>query len=119
MSEALIIDQTIMSEARAMMKAKFPTMVQYFLEDAATYIADIRAGIDEKSVEKIISPAHTMKSSSRQMGAMRLSDIAKDIEHLARDQLASGGDIMLFVSMLAALEHAMLETKTAFEAMET
>ena len=41
------------------MKAKFPTMVQYFLEDAETYISTIREGVMAANVEKIVSPAHT------------------------------------------------------------
>ncbi len=110
-----ILDQTIVEEARAMMKTKFPTMVQYFFEDAEMYLAGVREGIAEKNIEKIVSPAHTLKSSSRQMGALRLSDIAKETEHLARDQVNSGGDIQVFVSLLAQLEQTLAETKAAFK----
>lgn len=111
-----ILDMTAINEAKSTMKAKFPTMVQYFLEDAETYIGTIREGISLASAEKIVSPAHTLKSSSRQMGAQRMSDIAKDMEALAREQSGSGkNDMPPFAEMLVKLEAAFAETKTAYQ----
>jgi len=111
-----ILDMTAIAEAKAMMKAKFPTMVQYFLEDSESYIASIREGIAAVSAEKIVSPAHTLKSSARQMGAMRVSEIAKDMEALAREQSSAGNnDMQAFAAMLPKLETAFAETKEAFK----
>ncbi len=116
MTDAAILDMTAIAEAKATMKAKFPTMVQYFLEDAETYIGNVREGISLVSAEKIVSPAHTLKSSSRQMGAMRMSDIAKEMEALAREQSSSGkNDMPPFTEMLVKLEKAFAETREAFK----
>lgn len=111
-----ILDMTAVNEAKDTMKAKFPTMVQYFMEDAEAYIRSIREGISLASAEKIISPAHTLKSSSRQMGAMRMSTIAKAMEALAREQCNTGKiDMEPLAEMLVKLEAAFVQTKDAYK----
>lgn len=110
-----IIDQTILAEAKETMKAKFPTIVAYFLEDSEVYIDNIKEGISAVNIEKIVSPAHTLKSSARQMGAILVSEIAKEIEHLAREQIGNGAnDVQVFGELLPKLEAAFAETKDAF-----
>lgn len=75
----------IVEESKATMKAKFSTMVQYFMEDAVIYMNEIKAGLVEKDAKKIKSPAHTIKSSSKLFGADRISESAMQIEQLAAD----------------------------------
>lgn len=114
MIEAPILDMAAVAEAKAMMKAKFPTMVQYYLEDAETYIGAIRDGIASASAANITLPAHTLKSSSRQMGAMRVSDIARTMETLARDLSdAAQADMRDFTELFVRLEAAFAATRTA------
>ena len=72
-------------ESQATMKDKFPTMVQYFIEDTTTYINNIQEGLAEKSASKVKSPAHTIKSSAKLFGASKISELAEKIEHLACD----------------------------------
>lgn len=116
MNNAVILDADIFNEAKSVMKTKFPTMVQYFLEDSETYILSIREGVLSESSEKIVSPAHTLKSSSKQLGAMRVSEIAKAMEALAREQLDAGkNDVTHFVELLAQLDAAFAETKEVFQ----
>ncbi|MEQ1704610.1 MAG: Hpt domain-containing protein [Rickettsiales bacterium] len=111
-----LLDMIAIAEVKAMMKAKFPTMVEYFLEDSESYITSIREGIAASNAEKIVSPAHTLKSSAQQMGAIRVSEIAKEMEVLAREQSSSGNnDMQAFAAMLSKLETAFAETKEAFK----
>ena len=112
MSEQNILDLTILAEAKETMKAKFATMVTYFLEDAENYISSIGDGIAANQVEKIVSPAHTLKSSSHQMGAIKMSETAKEMEHIAREQSSAGkNDMQPFVEMLPKLKAVFIETK--------
>lgn len=113
MSECELFDLDALAEAKETMKAKFPTMIQYFLEDSESYIAAVKASIEANNVEGIIAPSHTLKSSSRQIGAQRLSNIAKNIESLSREQASLGkGDVDLFRPLLKELEIAFAETKS-------
>lgn len=109
-----VLDVDAVQEAKAIMKAKFPIMVQYFIEDSETYIANIREGVAQSSVEKIVSPAHTLKSSARQIGAVYMSDLAKEIETIARAQCEVGqGNMAPFIEKLSQLEASFLEVQKA------
>ena len=115
-----ILDLAAVNVAKEMMKEKFPTMLEYFVEDSETYIASVRDSIAANSAEKIVSPAHTVKSSSRQMGATKMADIAKELEALARDQYSnSTNDMGPFTELLGKLERAFIETKDAFHQYAT
>ncbi|MFT4076670.1 MAG: Hpt domain-containing protein [Asticcacaulis sp.] len=111
MNTAEILDMAAVSEARAMFKAKFPTMCGYYLEDAEGYVNAIGSAIASGDVTAIVSPAHTLKSSSRQMGAALVSGIAKEIEAAARE--ATNG-MPWFSEQLARLEEAFSQTRVAF-----
>lgn len=116
MTDVVIIDLAAINEAKETMKAKFPTMVQYFMEDSESYIESIREGIAAVSSERIVSPAHTLKSSARQMGAIRMSEIAKLIEMIAREQAdANQNNMAPFSELLTLLKTAFEDTKTAYQ----
>ena len=106
-----LLDTAAVDEARSMFKAKFPTMAGYYFEDAEGYVANIRDAVSAGNVQAIVTPAHTLKSSSRQMGASGVSDIAKEIEANARE--ASQG-IGWFVTQLDRLEEVFAQTRAAY-----
>lgn len=97
-----IFDMRIVQEAKDTMKTKFPLMVEYFLEDSQIYVNDIKSG------KTVTEAAHTLKSSSRQMGAVKLSNIAREIEEVSR----GGGQPTVY---LAPLEEAYREVVEAFK----
>lgn len=80
-----IVNLSIVEEAKELMGDRFPTMVKYFLEDTEMYVSEIERGVGEKNAELALSPAHTIKSSAKQLGAERVSDLAKQIEAHCRD----------------------------------
>lgn len=73
--------------AKKTMKNKFSIMVKYFIEDTEVYINEIDKGLSDNNVHVIIASAHTIKSSSKQIGADLLSESAKEIEFIARELL--------------------------------
>ena len=81
-----ILDDKILLEAKSLMKDKFNLMVDYFVEDTGNYIADINSGFVDCHYDKIRGAAHTIKSSSRQLGALQLSELGKSIEELAKSE---------------------------------
>lgn len=120
MTQSELFDLNSLAEAKRTMKAKFGTMVQYFLEDSESYIIAIKEAITANNVEAIISPSHTLKSSSKQMGAERLSNISKEIEAMAREQTSAGkSDFTAFHAMVDELQTIFIETKSALPAHTT
>jgi HPt (histidine-containing phosphotransfer) domain-containing protein len=116
MTDMPLIDKASFEEARSMMKAKFPAILQYFLEDAEGYIGAIRKGVAAGKSVEIFPSAHSLKSSSRQLGAIRLSELAKELELLARNQVESGKEEMRPLGdLLANLEQTFQATRLALK----
>ncbi|MGE3713764.1 MAG: response regulator [Alphaproteobacteria bacterium] len=78
------IDQNALEETRNVMGEAFVTLVEYFLEDTTTYIHQIREGLQTGNTGMIVPPSHTIKSSSRQFGLLKVSELSRQIEELAR-----------------------------------
>ncbi|MGI9492469.1 MAG: Hpt domain-containing protein [Geminicoccaceae bacterium] len=82
----------------------------------ATYKRSSRPwGADE--ISAIVAPAHAMKSSSLQLGAVRVSEIARELEETARQHGESpSAEIQAFVGeRVADLEASYAAASAAFE----
>ncbi len=82
--DEMILDMHVVEEAKATMKEKFPVMVSYFLEDGESYIKTIRDGLARNDAGMVSAAAHTLKSLSLQLGAIKLGAAARQIEEIAR-----------------------------------
>jgi HPt (histidine-containing phosphotransfer) domain-containing protein len=80
-----VLDDDVLAELREVMGAEFGNLVQMFLVDAAKYIRQLEEAAAGSDLEKLIAPAHTLKSSSANLGAMAVSAAAKRIEVGARE----------------------------------
>jgi len=82
-----IININTVNTAKDLMGDRFPVMIKYFLEDLQMYMEEIARGLKEQNTKVIVSSAHTIKSSAKQLGVDRVSDIAKQIESLCREMI--------------------------------
>jgi HPt (histidine-containing phosphotransfer) domain-containing protein len=84
----------------------------FVIDLASTYLAEgpehlraLEEAVAAADVAAAVRPAHTLKSSSASLGAMRLSEISRGIEHAAREGQVDGlGDAV------AEAKAAWLET---------
>lgn len=83
--EAVLLDTALLEEAKDLLKDKFDFLLGCYIDDVASYIREIQQAVAGRDVEAVVRPAHTIKSTSKRMGALRLSEIARDIELAARD----------------------------------
>lgn len=104
-----VVDKPVFEDARAMMRDKFSEMVQYYIEDAQDYIKHILQGVDEGDASKVAAYSHTIKSSSKQLGALVVADIAEKIELNARRIADDDGDIKTVELDVAKLESSFVE----------
>jgi len=104
------LDMAIIAESKALLQEKFTTIATYFLEDSAMYIGRIEQAFAAGDAEALVPPAHTLKSSSRQMGALRLSAVAEHIEITAREAVKSKSD-------LPSLEPAIAQLRDILESI--
>jgi len=60
-------------------------LVDVFLESAKETMQELKDGIDSNELEKIFHSAHAIKGSAANLTFNEISDIAKIIEHEARE----------------------------------
>lgn len=85
----VILDANVVQNAQKILKHQYKPMVQVFIDQTKMTIGKIDKLVNENNVDEIIRPAHTLKSTSKQMGAMTMSQLAKEIEATAK-QIAAG-----------------------------
>jgi HPt (histidine-containing phosphotransfer) domain-containing protein len=59
-------------------------LVDTYLEDGVKQIAALHAAIGSNSVADLVRPAHSMKSSSLNVGAIALGETCRDLEEAGR-----------------------------------
>ena len=74
----------IVADLREIMGIEFESLVAVFLEDAPRAILQLEAAAMADDMAALVGPAHSLKSTSANLGAMRMSELAKAIEHGAR-----------------------------------
>ena len=88
-ASAPVLEMEVVEELRAIMGAEYQGLIRLFFEDAPVHIQRLHAAVAAKDVPAMVAPAHTLKSSSANLGAQALSAAAKRIEQGARtDSLA-------------------------------
>ena len=82
-------------------------LVDTYLAESPLQVAAIRAALGAGSADDIVRPAHTLKSSSQNLGATQVADIARAIEERGR----AGG--------LDGVEGLLADLDTATVALES
>jgi len=88
---APVLDQAVLAELRA----SIGDDQEFMVELVETYVSEGSANIDgllaaaaARDCGAIVRPAHTLKSTSASLGAMRLSAICREIEAAGRESRA-------------------------------
>jgi HPt (histidine-containing phosphotransfer) domain-containing protein len=106
-----IINLSSVDDAKSIMKDKFPIMIKYFLEDAVNYISSIEDGLKISDHESIEFNAHTIKSSANQLGAEKMSEIARQMERLAKEIKSGSGDFQQLNTLFDELKNSFAQVE--------
>ncbi len=109
-----MLDESAVAEARSMMLDKFPRLVSFFLEDAEGYISKIEDSLRMGDAQSMVPPAHTLKSSARQMGAVKLADVAMYLETESRKALGAQGSVTYLIPQVDDLKSLLERTRAAY-----
>ena len=84
-------------------------VVALYLEASPGLIGQIRSGLAAHAAAAVRMAAHTLKSSSANVGARRLSELCASLEHAARDGKLPGDDAIVerLAREYAAVEQAL------------
>lgn len=68
-------------------------LVEAFLDEGAQFLIDLSRALDVQDVNLFRRAAHSLKSNAATFGALTLSELAKELEMMAREnRLANAGE---------------------------
>ena len=114
-----VLDMAVVDELRESTgddEAFVLDLVATYVEEAGTHLAGLADAVAAADPTSTVRPAHTLKSSSASIGAMRLSAICRDLEEAGRegraDDMAAAVELVrsTWTDTLAALRAAGLAT---------
>jgi CheY-like chemotaxis protein len=109
------LDADIVRDLLEVMGDEFTDLVRVYLEDTPKSIALLEKAAGAADNQGLIAPAHSLKSTSANLGALSLSELAKRLEHGARSS-DLGNEAPMLVAELArtfARVHAELQALLA------
>ena len=81
---APVLDPSVLDELRSILGSEVDRLIEVFLDDTPRLIAALETAATGPDMDMLRNAAHTLKSSSANLGAMSLSAAAKRIELGAR-----------------------------------
>ena len=93
------LDASVIGDLIDVMGDEFTDLVRVYLEDTPKAVALLEQAAANQRIDGIIAPSHSLKSTSANLGALRLSELAKRLEHGARSG-DLGNDPMILVNEL-------------------
>ncbi len=95
LNEALpTLSSEVLDQLRDLVDEETPNflkdLLHSFLNDATEHTQAMKEGLLENDLGKVLKASHTLKSSSANLGALRLSQCCKTIEFACRNQIQEG-----------------------------
>ncbi|HMM74796.1 MAG TPA: response regulator [Gammaproteobacteria bacterium] len=85
---AAILDQSAIARIRALQRDGSPPVLQrvigIYLDAAPKLIAEVRDAVEKRDALRLQRAAHSLKSSSANLGAQTLSELCKELENMGR-----------------------------------
>lgn len=114
-SQTPLINNAEFAQARTELGAGFVRILGYFREDGTKSVASIEEAMRNRNAAALVIPAHTLKGESRQFGAQRLSEMAEEIEMVARRCVESHDSPEELIETVVALRGCFNETLSGLE----
>ena len=80
------VDEAANRQMRDLMGEDFADLLETYLSGGEAYVAQILQGFEAQDFAALENAAHPLKSSSRNLGAVRVASLAQNIEHYAKAQ---------------------------------
>jgi CheY-like chemotaxis protein/HPt (histidine-containing phosphotransfer) domain-containing protein len=118
LAESCGIDVEAFGVASEILREKLKLVASYYLEDAENYVGRIASALEKNDPLDVITPAHTLKSSSRQFGVSRLAEFAERAESAARS-MSRGEKAEDIRPLLDGMQKALISARPFFEALSS
>jgi HPt (histidine-containing phosphotransfer) domain-containing protein len=98
---AAVLDQSAIARIQALQRDGAPPVllriINIYLDAAPKLIAEIRAAVETCDALRLQRAAHSLKSSSANLGAAKLSELCKELENMGRLAKLEGSALKLDV----------------------
>ncbi|HWS39837.1 MAG TPA: Hpt domain-containing protein, partial [Arenimonas sp.] len=84
-SKSMALDLDIVKDLQEFMGEDYQSLIRIYLEDSPKLLQQIQSALVIQDTAALVNPAHTLKSSSANLGAVSLSKIAAQFEKSARE----------------------------------
>jgi len=112
-TENNVIDQKVFDDLAASVGGDMTflgELIDTYFNDAAELLATMRRALADGSVEEFRRAAHSLKSNSANLGAMKLSALAKELEMMGKAGVLDGA-----ADKIARAESEYVQVKDALE----
>lgn len=107
---ATLIDWTQFHQAQRSLGPNFWRTLTFLRDEGSRSIAAIETALRQHNAAAMIGPAELLKSEALQMGAMRVAELAEQVEFEARDCVESHDAPDLLIAPVVTLREAFAET---------
>jgi HPt (histidine-containing phosphotransfer) domain-containing protein len=93
-----ILDEAVLVALRESVGGDGPfvsDLVETYLSDGRDQLAAIEAAVGAGDAAALVRPAHTLKSASLTVGAMRLGELGRTLEQRGRGEQLDGADALV------------------------
>lgn len=104
-----VLDAAVVEQLRQLFDGDLSEIIDTYLHDMPAQLAAMERAIDASDYDVLARSAHSLKSSSRALGAMSVSQLASRIETLGRSQGLLSDAILLLAQLREA--HAATDPK--------
>ncbi len=105
-----IINESVLDTLKDIMEEEFAGLLDSYLEDAPSLLNDMKESAKEANLEIIVRAAHTLKSSSSNLGASLLAGVAFEIEKKGKEKKLTEA-----TALIPQVEKALEFTMAALE----
>lgn len=106
------LDSEVVEDLREVMGSEFLSLIRVFLEDTPRTLERLQAAANADDVSTLIASAHSLKSTSANLGALDMSELARQIEHGGR-----AGSLQQPQILVARLVAEFLRVESALRAL--
>ena len=110
-AQPAVLNAAVLDDLRDVLGGEVDRIIALYLEDAPRLIAQLERAVVGNDPIALRVAAHTLKSSSANVGARTLSDAARELEHGARDGTLDKPEALVarIVTEFAQVKRALLE----------
>lgn len=109
-----VIDTTMLEGLEEALGDEIVEIVELFLSGLDEQLEDLKHALASEDMDQVRRRAHSLKGSASNLGALRLSNIARQIEHSAHDGELAPYEIVSQLDPMAERTKVLLGQRYAY-----